>query len=99
MSHLDAVASYSSIYDQTYMYALSVDEVVDCCLPNPIEDPHVFDCVHDHDGLCPDDSYHSGSDPNVCNNASCKAVASVGSFANVDRWYGGGGGGIRLTFR
>lgn len=76
MNVADAVASYSSIYDQTYMYALSVDEVVDCCLPNPIEDPHVFDCVHDHDGLCLDDSYHSGSDPNVCNNASCKAVAS-----------------------
>eukprot|EP00057_Strongylocentrotus_purpuratus_P021353 XP_011675827.1 PREDICTED: cysteine proteinase 5-like [Strongylocentrotus purpuratus] len=60
----------------TLMCALSVDEVVDCCLPDPIEDPHVFDCVYDHDGLCLDGSYHSGSTPNVCNNASCKAVAS-----------------------
>eukprot|EP00057_Strongylocentrotus_purpuratus_P030207 XP_780996.2 PREDICTED: cathepsin L1 [Strongylocentrotus purpuratus] len=76
MNVADAVASYSSIYDQTYLYALSVDEVVDCCLPDPFEHPHVFDCVHDQDGLCLDGSYHSGSAPNVCNNASCKAVAS-----------------------
>ncbi|XP_041480310.1 procathepsin L-like [Lytechinus variegatus] len=76
MNVADAVASYSSIHNKTPLDILADAEVVDCCLPNPLERPGVFGCVHNHGGLCTKGTYHTGTGANVCNNASCKAVAS-----------------------
>ncbi|XP_071509383.1 cathepsin J-like [Diadema antillarum] len=72
----DAVASFSAINEGTELSELSAQEVVDCCLPDPIYGAQVFTCIKNNGGLCANNTYHTGTGVKPCNNDSCKAAAS-----------------------